>query len=288
MVEAGAGGPGRQRGFTELGEAFLEAFEDFAGLGIAGRDRATGAGIAALEIYFADFEADHAAFVFAEELIFPEGGDAADFQCGAEALAGFVEGDSRKTLRRWAEPLNYRFERGGGNDGWAAGYGVVGETVFGVADEDLLLEEDAEPFGGVFVSVGESKGARWNFAAVTWDGECHFAEVGGVIGADEMDGRSALAVDPFAVDGIESPRAIEGEPSGWADAGFGDGDGVERFDWVETDVDQTGVRLRRGHGESLADESGEEGDCHSGKSLTKVLPRPLHCGPQKGACLRSG
>jgi len=63
---------------------FLEAFEDFAGLGIAGRDGTTGAWIAALEIYFADFEADYAAFVFAEELIFPEGGDAVDFERGAE------------------------------------------------------------------------------------------------------------------------------------------------------------------------------------------------------------
>jgi hypothetical protein len=111
VVEAGARGPGRESGFAELGEAFLEAFEDFAGLGIAGRDGATGAGIAALETYFTDFEADYAAFVFAEELIFPKGGDAVDFERGAKALAGFVESDSRKTLRRWAEPLSYGFER---------------------------------------------------------------------------------------------------------------------------------------------------------------------------------
>jgi hypothetical protein len=111
VVEAGAGGPGRESGLAELGEAFLEAFEDFAGLGIARRDGATGAGIAALEIDFADFEADYAAFVFAEELIFPKGWDAIYFQSGAKALAGFVESDSRKTLRRWAEPLSYGFER---------------------------------------------------------------------------------------------------------------------------------------------------------------------------------
>lgn len=110
MVEAGAGGPGRQGGFAELGEAFLEAFEDFAGLGIAGRDGAAGAGIAALEIYFADFEADYATFVFAEELVFPEGGDAVDFESGAETLAGFVDGDARKALGRWPKPLRYGFE----------------------------------------------------------------------------------------------------------------------------------------------------------------------------------
>ena len=120
MVEAGAGGPGRQGGFAELGEALLEAFEDFAGLGIAGRDGAAGAGIAALEIYFADFEADYAALVFAEELVFPEGGQLfaecdpcrvdVDFERSAEALAGFVNGDAWKSLRRGTKPLGNTFE----------------------------------------------------------------------------------------------------------------------------------------------------------------------------------
>ena len=254
VVEAGAGGPWRQGGLAVLGEAFLEAFEDFAGLGIAGRDGATGAGIAALEIYFADFEADHAAFVFAEELVFPESRHAVDFECGAEALAGFVERDSRKTLRRWAEPLNYRFERGGGDDGGAAGDRVVGETVFGIADDNLLIEEDAEPFGGVIVGAGEGEGAGGDFAAIAGDGEGDFAKIRGVGGADEMDGLGALAVDPFAVDGVEGPGTIEDQAAGGTDAGLGDGDGVERFDGVEADVDEVRGRLRRGHEESLAEE----------------------------------
>ena len=237
-----------------MGEAFLEAFEDFAGLGIAGWDGAAGAWIAALEVYFTDFEADYAAFVFAEELVFPEGGQlfaecdpcrvAVDFECGAKALAGFIYRDAGESLGRWpkpfvpqGKPLRDRFERGGGNDGGAAGDGVVGETVFGVADEDLLLEENAEPFGGVIVGFRESEGARGNFAAIAGDGEGDFAKVGGVVGADEVDGGGALAVDPFAVDGIEGPGAIEGEAAGGTDAGFRDGDGVEGFDGVEADVD---------------------------------------------------
>lgn len=79
MVEAGAGGPWGESGLALLGEAFLEAVESDAGEGIAGRDGAAGAGIAALEMDCADLEADGAAFVFAEELIFPEGGDTIDF-----------------------------------------------------------------------------------------------------------------------------------------------------------------------------------------------------------------
>jgi len=145
----------------------LEAVEVFSGERIAGRDGTTGAGIAALEIYFADFEADYAAFVFAEELVFPEGGDAVDFQCGAEALAGFVECDAGETLGQrgkpfvpQGKPLGDGLQRGGGDDGGAACNGIVGKTVFGVADDDLLIEEDAEPFGGVIVGFGEGEGAR--------------------------------------------------------------------------------------------------------------------------------
>jgi len=134
VVEAGAGGPGRQSGFAELGEAFLEAFEDFAGERIAGWDGAAGAGVAALEIYFADFEADYAAFVFAEELVFPESGDAIYFQSGAKALAGFIDIESRESLRRGAEPLGHGFEGGGGDDGGAASDGVVGKAAFGISD----------------------------------------------------------------------------------------------------------------------------------------------------------
>src|SRR5208337_1527318 len=143
-------------------------------------------GIAALEIYFADLEADYAAFVFTEELIFPPGRNSIDFERGAEAAAGF-------------------FERDGGE----AGDGVVGETVFGVANDDLLLEEDAEPFGGVFVGGGEVESTRGDVAAIVGDGEGDGAEVGGIVGANEVDGGSALAVDPFAVDGVQGPGAVE-------------------------------------------------------------------------------
>lgn len=73
-----------------------------------------------------------------------------------------------------------------------------------------------------------------------------------------MDRRSALAIDPFAVDGIESPGAIEGEAAGWGYAGFGDRDGVEGFDGVETDVGEMGRRRGEKHRESLA-EQGEVG-----------------------------
>jgi len=121
-----------------------------------------------------------------------------------------------------------------------------------------LVEENAEPFGGVFIRAGEGEGARGDFAAIAGDGEGDFAEAGGVGGADEMDGGSAFAVDPLAVDGIESPGAVEGQAAGGTDAGVGDGGGVEGFDGVEADAEEDWGRLRRRHRESLAEERSKE------------------------------
>lgn len=87
MVEAGLWGPWREGGFAELGEAFLEKFENVAAVGIARGDGTTGAGIAAFKVNFTDGEADGAAFVSAEEVIFPEGRDVRNFQSGAETEA---------------------------------------------------------------------------------------------------------------------------------------------------------------------------------------------------------
>ncbi len=93
-------------------------------------------------------------------------------------------------------------ERSGRDNGGAVGDGVVRETTGRIANEDLLLEEDAEPFGGVFVGVREGEGARGNFATVAGDRESGAAEVRGVGGADKMDNGSALAIDPPAINGI--------------------------------------------------------------------------------------
>ena len=265
VIEAVAGRPRGQGGLAKLGEMFLEAFEDFASAGIAWGDGAAGAGMAAFKIYFADFEADDAAFFLAEELIFPEGGDAVDFERGPKAFADFIHADAGKALGRrrkpfgsqgkpfvpQGKPLGHSLQRSGGDNRGAAGDGFVGEAVLGVADDDLLLEEDAEPFGGVFVAAGEVEGAGGNFAAITGDGERDAAEIRGIIGADEMDGGSALAVDPFAVDRIEGPGAVEFEAAGGGDAGFGDIDRIQRFDGMKADIDQDRGRLRKGHGKSL-------------------------------------
>jgi hypothetical protein len=258
VIEAGTGRPGGESGFAELSELSLEAIENGAGVRIAGRDGATRARIAALEGDFTDREADDAAFLFTEETIFPEGrqlfaGRGAcwveiDLEGGAETLASFVEGDAREPFGAWSEPFGDGLKRSGGDDGGAVGDGVVRKTAGGIADDNLLLEENAEPFGSVFIGFGEGKSVRGNATAVTRSGESDGAEVGRVIGANEVDGGSALAVDPFAVDGIESPDTVESESAGGTDASLGNGDGVEGFDGMETDE----CEGRNGHREECS------------------------------------
>ncbi len=91
MVEASFGSPRRDVRAAIIAEDFLKAGNDFAGARIARRNGAAGTGIAAFKIHFADAEADGTAFFLAKELVFPESGDAVDFERGAEALAGLVE-----------------------------------------------------------------------------------------------------------------------------------------------------------------------------------------------------
>src|SRR5258708_8197681 len=161
MVEAGGWGPGRQSFAAEAAEALLEGGDFGAGLRVACGEGAAGAGVAAVEVDFADAEAHHAAFVFAVELIFPERGQmsvrarsfrgdfrpgnlsAIDFERGAKAPARAVE-------RQAGEPVADGSQRRGGNNRGAAGDGVVGKAFGRVAHQDLLLQVDAEPFGSVF------------------------------------------------------------------------------------------------------------------------------------------
>ena len=246
MVEAGAGGPRGERGFAEMSEAFLEAVERDAGEGIARGDGATRAGIAALEMDFADLEADDAALVFAEELVFPEGGHAFNFERGAEAQADFVQREAGK-------PFANGLERSRGDDRGAVGDGVVGKTAGRIADEDLLLEEHAEPFGGVIVAIGERERVRGNATAVAGNGKRDISEIGSENGADQVNGGSALAIDPAAIHGIERPGAVERQAAGRTDARFADGDGVERFDGMEAQIRQARSYVLGGHEKSLAE-----------------------------------
>jgi hypothetical protein len=243
VIEARAGRPGWESGFAEMGEMFLKAGENLAGAGIARGNWATAARVAALEGDSAYGKADNAPFVFTEETIFPEGGQGLaagsaggvdiNFKAGAKALARFLERYAREPLGARGKPFTDSAERRGRDDGGAVGDGVVRETVRGMTNDDLLLEEDAEPFSGVFVGLGEGKSTRGDTAAITGNRKSDGAEVRGVVGANEMDGGSALAVHPLAVDGIEGPDAVESESAGGADTSFVNGNRIEGLDGME-------------------------------------------------------
>ena len=66
----------------------------------------------------------------------------------------------------------------------------------------MLVKENAEPFGGVFVGSREGEGASGNVAAIVGNGEGDGVKVRGIGGANEMKDGSAFGVDPLAVDGI--------------------------------------------------------------------------------------
>ncbi len=87
-------------------EALLEAVDGFAGVGIAGRDGAASAGIAAFKMNIADGEADGATLVGTEEAVFPECWNAGEFESGAEAKAEVVDGKATEPFV--AKPFGFR------------------------------------------------------------------------------------------------------------------------------------------------------------------------------------
>ena len=113
---------------------------------------------------FADSEADGAALICAKELVFTEGRDAVDFESGAEAKEDVVEREASK-------PLGDSAQGSGGDDGGTVGDGVVRKAAGRITNDNLLLEEDAEPFSSVLVGFGEGEGARGEFAGIGWEGD---------------------------------------------------------------------------------------------------------------------
>ena len=138
MVEARALGPGGEGFFALAGEDLGEFGIVLAGEGISGGDDAALAGIDAVEFHGTDSEFQDGSGE-AVELVFPEGGDTADFEIGADANAHLVGGDA-------GEPACDFDEGRSADDRGAGGIGVVGKTGGGVFFEmDGEVEEFIEP-----------------------------------------------------------------------------------------------------------------------------------------------
>src|SRR5258707_3672662 len=247
MVEAGGWGPGRQSLAAQVAETFLEAGAFGGGLRVATRNGAAGAGVAALEVHFADAEAHHAAFVFAVELIFPERGQVSvgtrsfrgDFRPGNLSAIDFERGakaPARAVDRQAGEPVADGSQRRGGNNRGAAGDGVVRKTFARVAHQDLLLEIDAEPFRGVFRAAGEGKCSRWNIAAIAGNRQRNGAEIRRIARADQMHRGGAFAADPAPVDGEERPGAVMLESAARSAARLGHRNRIERLDRMQSNA----------------------------------------------------
>ena len=125
------------------------------------------------------------------------------------------------------EPFAEGTQGGCGDQRWPVGDGVVRKAVRGIADDDLLVKENTEPFGSVFVGVWKRESAGGDLPGVAGDGKGDRANIGRIGGADEADRGSALAVDPFAVNGVKGPGAVEGKTPGGTDDTFVEIDGIE-------------------------------------------------------------
>jgi hypothetical protein len=264
MIEALGGGPGRKLRATEIAETFLEAGDIGSRMRVARWNGAARARIAAFEGHIANAEADHAAFVFRKELVFPEsrdfircdhktvnalcGGRAVtiDFERGAEPPARFFESHTGK-------PFADCLQRRSGDNRWAGGQTIIGKTLAGVADDDLLFKVGAEPFRSLLGIPGKCECGGKHVAAVSQSRERDAAEIRRIGRADAMNSRSAFGVNPAPVSGIERPGTVEFEAAIGADAGFGHLDGVERLDGVKLDACEARCLGFRFHTKSLAE-----------------------------------
>jgi len=100
----------------------------------------------------------------------------------------------------------------------------------------LLLEIDAEPFGGVFCATGEGKRARGNAAAIAGNRERDGAEIRSVGSANQVYRGGAFAIDPAAVDREERPGAVVLKPAARSNARLGHRYRVERLDRMQANA----------------------------------------------------
>ena len=179
MLEAVGVRPGREMCAALLSETFLKTDGVGAGVGIARRDGATDAGVAALKGDFADMETNDAAKFSAEELVFPEWWDTLELQSRTETQTGVGDGYAGK-------PFADGFERGRGDDRGAVGDEIVGDAGWIVANHDGVTQEIAEPFSRGSGVSRECECRVRDVTAVVWNGESNACEVGPVRGADQM------------------------------------------------------------------------------------------------------
>ena len=246
-----------------VGEKPLKGRNDRSSLRIARRDGTAHAGIAALELHFADAKRHENVLIRGEKLIFPKGRDAVDFQRVAKTQPHVAQGKS-------GEQGCNCLERSGRNDRRTVGDGVIGEAFGSIAHGDRLVEKSAKPLRCVHRAAGELESFRGSAAAVGY-GKGNGAEVRCVSRPNQVNGSGALPVHPLAVRRIQGPGAVEFQPAARPDTRFLDLHGVKRLDRVQLN-DGKPRRHRRGfHGQILAKLSGQEGPAEA--SLWKFNPR---------------
>src|SRR5450432_362620 len=135
--------------------------------------------------------------------------------------------------------------------------GIIGKAILRMAHDNLLIEVHAEPFRGGFGLLRKPKFSRGDVAWIARHGQLHRTKIRREARAKQKYRWRTLAVHPSVVDGIESPRAVEFQAAGRADACFLHQYRIERFDRVQANFREARLNERGIHGASLADHSDE-------------------------------
>jgi hypothetical protein len=219
---------------AQLCEPLLKTYRISACVRISCGNRATDTGIAAFEGDFAEFETDDAAKLRGEELVFPEGRYAVEFECGPETQAGFGDGEG-------GEPVADGVERSGGDDGGAVGDEVIGNAGRIVADHYRLIEKFAEPCRGYGRFAWKCEGSVGDFAGIIGCAQSDAGEIGSVRGANQVHSGGTGGADNASVERTDGPGAVEFKPPGGADGCGLDFDGVEGFNGMDLDSGQAWI-----------------------------------------------
>src|SRR6266436_883676 len=116
-----------------------------------------------------------------------------------------------------------------------------------------LLEIVGKPLRSGCRVAREGKCLRRDFAFVARNGKCDRAQVGRVSSANQVNSRSALAVHPLAVNGVERPGAVECKSARRSDARFVHMHRIERLNGMQTNIRKARRWSGRNHGKILAE-----------------------------------
>jgi hypothetical protein len=226
MVESLARCPGGQAGLAVVGKGSLEVRGGVAREGVTGGYDAALARVDAIKHDIANDKADGGTIV-AEQLVFPEGGHAIDFQVGAKALTGICEGQV------WI-PGGDGLQGGSADQGWPRRLGVIREAVDRILLQgDRLVKIAAHPG---FEGGGWAMEVKGCVIHLPLQSAGEVATIGRIGSPQSLNGRRALGVDDALLRVNQGIGAIAPQSSAGQHHGLGHRDPIQRLNGKQIDA----------------------------------------------------